>query len=80
MASPNRSGGEQDVQQISGATGTTEVEDFKREFTMWYELQKSYNPKFNPYMVWRMLFGCLEGAPLVDYGEFEAANFTVVVA
>jgi hypothetical protein len=26
------------------------------------------------------LFGCLEGAPLVDYGEFEAANFTAVVA
>jgi hypothetical protein len=31
-------------------------------------------------MVWRALFGCLEGAPLADYGEFEAANFTAVVA
>jgi hypothetical protein len=31
-------------------------------------------------MVWRALFGCLEGASLVDYGEFEAANFTAVVA
>jgi hypothetical protein len=47
---------------------------------MWCELQKSRNPNFNPYMVWRALFGCLEGAPLADYGEFEAANFTVVVA
>jgi hypothetical protein len=26
------------------------------------------------------LFECLEGAPLADYGEFEAANFTAVVA
>jgi hypothetical protein len=31
---------------------------------MWCELQKSRNPNFNPYMVWRALFGCLEGAPL----------------
>jgi hypothetical protein len=31
-------------------------------------------------MVWRALFGCLEGAPLADYGEFEAANFTAVIA
>jgi hypothetical protein len=47
---------------------------------MWCELQKSRSPNFNPYMVWRALFGCLEGAPLVDYGEFEAANSTAVVA
>jgi hypothetical protein len=73
-------GGEQDVRRFSGAAGTIEVEDFKREFTMWCELQKSRNPNFNPYMVWRALFGCLEGAPLADYGEFEAANFTAVVA
>jgi hypothetical protein len=44
------------------------------------ELQKSRNPNFNPYMVWRVLFGYLEGAPLADYGEFEAANSTAVVA
>jgi hypothetical protein len=31
-------------------------------------------------MVWRALFGCLEGAPLADYGEFEAAHFTKIVA
>jgi hypothetical protein len=31
-------------------------------------------------MVWRALFGCLEGAPLADYGEFEAAYFTEIVA
>jgi hypothetical protein len=80
MASPYDSGGERDVRQFSGATGTIEVEDFKREFTMWCELQKSRNPNFNPYMVWRALFGCQEGAPLADYGEFEAANFTAVVA
>jgi hypothetical protein len=79
MASPYN-GGERGVRQFSGAAGTIEVEDFKREFTMWCELQKSRNPNFNPYMVWRALFGCLEGAPLADYGEFEAANFTVVVA
>jgi hypothetical protein len=47
---------------------------------MWCQLQKSHNPNFNPYMVWRALFGCLEGAPLADYGEFEAANSIVVVA
>jgi hypothetical protein len=68
------------VQRFSGAMGTIEVKDFKKEFTMWCELQKSRNPNFNPYMVWRALFGCLEGAPLADYGEFEAANFTTVVA
>jgi hypothetical protein len=79
MASPY-GGGERGVWWFSGATGTIEVEDFKREFTMWCELQKSRNPNFNPYMVWRALFGCLEGAPLADYGEFEAANFTAVVA
>jgi hypothetical protein len=79
MASPY-GGGERRVRQFSGAAGTIEVEDFKREFTMWCELQKSCNPNFNPYMVWRALFGCLEGAPLADYGEFEAANFTAVVA
>jgi hypothetical protein len=78
MASPYGSGGERGVLRFSGATGTIEVDDFKREFTMWCELQKSYNPNFNPYMVWRALFGCLEGAPLADYGEFEAANLTAI--
>jgi hypothetical protein len=79
MASPY-GGGERSVRRFSGAAGTIEVEDLKREFTMWCELQKSRNTNFNPYMVWRALFGCLEGAPLADYGEFEAANFTAVVA
>jgi hypothetical protein len=79
MASPY-GGGERGVRRFSGAVGTIEVEDFKREFTMWCELQKSRNPNFNPYMVWRALFGCLEGALLADYGEFEATNFTTVVA
>jgi hypothetical protein len=79
MASPY-GGGEWGVWRFSGAAGTIEVEDFKREFTMWCELQKSHNPNFNPYMVWRALFGCMEGAPLADYGEFEVANFTTVVA
>jgi hypothetical protein len=31
-------------------------------------------------MVWRALFGCLEGAPLAHYGEFEAAHFTEIMA
>jgi hypothetical protein len=31
-------------------------------------------------MVWRALFCCLQGASLVDYGEFEAAYFTEIVA
>jgi hypothetical protein len=44
------------------------------------ELQKSYNTNFYLYMVWRALFGCLEGASLADYGEFEAAHFTEIVA
>jgi hypothetical protein len=79
MASLYGSGGKRGVRRFSGAAGTIEIEDFKREFTMWNELQKSRNPNFNPYMVWRALFGCLEGAPLADYGEFEAANFTMVV-
>jgi hypothetical protein len=79
MASPY-GGGERGVRRFSVATGTIEVEDFKREFTMWCEFQKSRNPNFNPYVVWRALFGCLEGAPLADYGEFEAANFTAVIA
>jgi hypothetical protein len=61
MASPY-GGGERGVRRFSGAAGTIEVEDFKKEFTMWCELQKSRNPNFNPYMVWRALFGCLEGA------------------
>jgi hypothetical protein len=73
-------GRERGVRRFTGATDTIEVEDFKREFTIWCELQKSRNPNFNPYMVWRALFGCLEGAPLADYGELEAANFTAVVA
>ena len=37
-------------------------------------------PTSNPYMVWRALFRCLEGAPLADYGEFEATNFIAVLA
>jgi hypothetical protein len=80
MASPYGSGRERGVWRFSGATGTIEVEDFKREFTMWNELQKSRKPNFNPYMVWRALFGCLEGTPLADYGEFEAANLTAIGA
>ena len=48
--------------------------------TIWCELENSCNPNFNPYMVWRALFGCLEGAPLADYREFEIANFVAVVA
>jgi hypothetical protein len=80
MASPYGSGGEWGVRRFSGAVGTIEVEDFKREFTIWCEFQKSRNPDFNPYMVWRALFGCLEGAPLADYEKIEAANFTTVVA
>jgi hypothetical protein len=31
-------------------------------------------------MVWRALFGCLEGASLADYGEFEAAHLIEIVA
>jgi hypothetical protein len=79
MASPY-GGGERGVRRFSGTASTIEVEDFKKEFAMWCELQKSRNPNFNPYMVWKALFGYLEGAPLVDYGEFEAASFTAVVA
>jgi hypothetical protein len=37
MASPY-GGKEQGVRRFSGAAGTIEVEDFKKEFTMWYEL------------------------------------------
>ena len=51
MASPYGSGGEQSVPCFSTIADTIEVEDFKREFTMWCELQKSCNPNFNPYMV-----------------------------
>jgi hypothetical protein len=81
MASPyGGGGGERGVRRFSGAAGTIEVDDFKREFTMWYELQKSRNTNFHPYMVWRALFGCLEGASLADYGEFEAAHFTEIMA
>jgi hypothetical protein len=81
MASPyGGGGGEKGVWRFSGAAGTIEVDDFKREFTMWCELQKSRNTNFHFYMVWRALFGCLEGAPLADYGEFEAAHFTENVA
>jgi hypothetical protein len=81
MASPyGGGGGERGVRRFSGAAGTIEVDDFKREFTMWCELQKSRNTNFHPYMVWRALFGCLEGAPLADYGEFEAAHFTKIMA
>jgi hypothetical protein len=81
MASPyGGGGGERGVRRFSGAVGTIEVDDFKREFTMWCEFQKSRNTNFHPYMVWRALFGCLEGTPLADYGEFEAAHFTKIVA
>jgi hypothetical protein len=81
MASPyGGGGGERGVRCFSSAASTIEVDDFKREFTMWYELQKSRNTNFHPYMVWRALFGCLEGAPLADYEEFEAAHFTEIVA
>jgi hypothetical protein len=38
MASPYDSGGERGVRRFSGATGTIEVDDFKREFTMWCKL------------------------------------------
>jgi hypothetical protein len=50
MASPYGSG-IRDVQRFSGVKGTIEVDDFKREFTMSCELQKSCNPNFNSYMV-----------------------------
>jgi hypothetical protein len=80
MASPYGSGRERGVWRFSGAAGTIEVDDFKREFTMWCEFQKSHNTNFHPYMVWRALFGCLEGVPLADYGEFEATHFTKIMA
>jgi hypothetical protein len=81
MASPyGGGGGERDVWRFSGVAGTIEVDDFKREFTMWCEFQKSRNTNFHPYMVWRALFGCLEGIPLADYGEFEATHFTEIMA
>jgi hypothetical protein len=81
MASPYAGGsGEKGVRRFSGAAGTIEVDDFKREFTMWCEFQKSHNTNFHPFMVWRALFGCLEGALLADYGEFEAALFIEIVA
>jgi hypothetical protein len=42
MASPYGGGGdERGVRRFSSAVGNIEVDDFKREFTMWYELQKS---------------------------------------
>jgi hypothetical protein len=81
MASPyGGGGGKRGVWRFSGAAGTIEVDDFKREFTMWCELHKSRNTNFHPYMVWRALFGCLEGIALADYREFEAAHFTEIVA
>jgi hypothetical protein len=81
MASPyGGGGGERGVWRFSGTAGTIEVDDFKKEFTMWCELQKSRNTNFHPYMVWKALFGCLEGAPMADYGEFEAAHFTEIMA
>ena len=79
MASLYGSGEEQDIQRFSGAANTIEVKDFRRVFTIWCKFQKSYNSNFNLYMVWRALFGCLEEAPLADYREFEAANFTAIV-
>jgi hypothetical protein len=49
MASPyGGGGGERGVQRFSGAVGTIEVDDFKKEFTMWCELQKSRNTNFHP--------------------------------
>jgi hypothetical protein len=67
MASPyGGGGGERGVRRFSGAAGTIEVDDFKREFTMWNELQNSRNTNFHPYMVWRALFGCLEGAHFTE--------------
>jgi hypothetical protein len=82
MASPygGGGGGEKGVWCFFSTAGTIEVDDFKREFTMWCKLQKSRNINFHPYMVWRALFGCLEGAPLADYEEFEAAHFIEIVA
>jgi hypothetical protein len=47
---------------------------------MWCELQKSRNPNFNPYMVWRALFGCLERGPLSNYEEFEATHLMEIIA
>jgi hypothetical protein len=39
MASPyGGGGGERGVRCFSGTTGTIEVDDFRREFTMWCEL------------------------------------------
>ena len=82
MASPYGSGGggERGVWCFSSAVGTIEVDDFKREFTMWCELQKSCNTNFHPYMVWRALFDCLEGALLVDYGEFDTTHLIEIMA
>ena len=38
MASPYGGGGvENGVQHFSSVVGTIEVDDFKKEFTMWYE-------------------------------------------
>jgi hypothetical protein len=51
MTSPYGSSGERGERRFSSATSTIEVDDFKREFTMWYKLQKSRNPNFIPYMV-----------------------------
>jgi hypothetical protein len=70
MASPyGGGGGERDVQRFSGAAGTIEVDDFKREFTMWCELQKSHNTNFHPYwcgglclVVWRVLYWQIMGS------------------
>ena len=71
MASPyGGGGGERGVRLFLDAAGTIEIDDFKREFIMWCELQKSHNTNFHLYMVWRALFSCLEGTPWADYGEF----------
>ena len=81
MASPyGGSGGERGVRRFFGIACTIEVDDFTREFTMWYQFQKSRNTNFHPYMVWKALFNCLEGVPLADYGKFEAPHFTEIVA
>jgi hypothetical protein len=63
-----------------GTTCIIEVDNFCKEFTMWCELQKSRNGNFNPYMVWKALYGCLEGAPLSHFGEFELGHSIEILA
>jgi hypothetical protein len=71
MASPyGSSGGERGVRRFSGVIGTIEVDDFKREFTMWCEFQKSRNTNFHPYMVWRVCQVPLFSAAMVSRADF----------